>query len=415
MKAHVARVDITPEQGQDLCGFAARFHGKTTGVHDRLFSKWLFLNDGKTRLLLSSNDIIGFTRSFCEKMQKDVSQATGIPRSHIIIAASHTHSGPASMPVKECGDMDPAYMKSLYRKMVETAIEATRGSVEVKIGAGLGSVKVNRNRRKGDAGSVDSQLGVIVFKESKSGKMLSVICNYACHAVVMGEGNFQVSADFPGVLQKRVEKATGAQCHFFNGACGDINPVIAHSVDFNHIEEVGGEIADEALNIMKNLEWLEDDSISCTKKYFNLPLYAPRRPSEIDQAFDFILKAYQPTPRHFLKRMEVLKRKIREGSYPRKTEISATLVTLGNKVAFLVLPGEVLVDIGVNIKKMSPFPYTLIIGYGNGNVGYIPTKDAFKEGGYEPYQAPVYYGYCGFDPSVEDVLMENLSPLLSRS
>jgi hypothetical protein len=413
MRANVAQADITPEQGQDLCGFAARFHGKTTGIHDRLYSKWLFWDDGKTRLLLNASDIIGFTRCFCEKMQREISLATGIPRSNIVIAASHTHSGPATMPVKECGDVDPKYMKLVYEKMAETAVKAARRSVEVNVGAGSGAVKVNRNRRKGDAGSVDSQLGVVVFREKRSGKIHSVLCYYTCHAVVMGEGNFRVSADYPGAMQRRVEKATGAHCLFFNGACGDINPVIAHSVDFNHIEEIGGKIADEALKVVKKLEWLDDDSIGCEKRYFNLPLYVPRHAAEIDKTFAFILKAYQPTPHHFLKRMEVLKRKVREGSYPQKTRISATLVTLGKRAAFLVLPGEVLVDIGINIKKMSPYPYTFIVGYGNGNVGYIPTKKAFEEGGYEPFQAPVYYGYCGFDPSVEDVLMENLAPFFA--
>lgn len=409
MRANVAQVDITPEQGQDLCGFAARFHGKTTGIHDRLYSKWLFLNDGKTRLLLNSNDIIGFTRFFCEKMQKEICNATGIPRSNIIIATSHTHSGPATMPVKECGDVDPKYMKCIYEKMVKTAIKAAARSVEVKIGVGSGRVKVNRNRRKGEAGSVDSQLGVVVLKENRSGKIHSVLCNYACHAVVMGEGNFRVSADYPGALQRRIEKTTGAHCLFFNGACGDINPIIAHSVDFNHIEVVGGKIADKAFMIMKKLEWLDYDSIGCVKKYFNLPLYVPGHASEIDKIFDFILKAYKPTPDHFLKRMEVLKKKVREGSYPKQARISATLVTMGKRAAFLVLPGEVLVDIGLNIKKMSPYPFTFIVGYGNGNVGYLPTKSAFVEGGYEPFQAPVYYGYCGFDPLVEDVLMKNLA------
>ena len=41
------------------------------------------------------------------------------------------------------------------------------------------------------------------------------------------------------------------------------------------------------------------------------------------------------------------------------------------------------VEIGLAIKKESPFNYTAVVSLANGGSGYIPTEKAFSEGGYE--------------------------------
>ena len=40
----------------------------------------------------------------------------------------------------------------------------------------------------------------------------------------------------------------------------------------------------------------------------------------------------------------------------------------------------------------SPFSNTIIIGLANQNVGYLPTRAAYDEGGYQPTSSPMIAG-----------------------
>jgi hypothetical protein len=49
----------------------------------------------------------------------------------------------------------------------------------------------------------------------------------------------------------------------------------------------------------------------------------------------------------------------------------------------VALPGEVFVELGLAVKKASPFRYTLIAELANGPVGYVPDRAAEAQGNYE--------------------------------
>ena len=52
-------------------------------------------------------------------------------------------------------------------------------------------------------------------------------------------------------------------------------------------------------------------------------------------------------------------------------------------VALLFLPGEIFVETAQQIEMSSPFDKTIIIGFAENSIGYVPTQRAFAEGGYE--------------------------------
>jgi hypothetical protein len=69
---------------------------------------------------------------------------------------------------------------------------------------------------------------------------------------------------------------------------------------------------------------------------------------------------------------------------PIRAEVQA--IRIGG-IALVGLPGEFFVEFGLEIKKRSPaalFEKTFVVGLANGSVGYVPTKEAFAQGGYEP-------------------------------
>jgi neutral ceramidase len=68
-------------------------------------------------------------------------------------------------------------------------------------------------------------------------------------------------------------------------------------------------------------------------------------------------------------------------------EAEVQVITCGD-LAIVALPGEPLVGIAQEIKRASPFPHTLVLGYSNGDgVEYVGLPGEKAKGGYEmgPY------------------------------
>lgn len=416
MKASVAACDITPAGTPDLCGFAAR-KGKTLGVHDRLNSKWLYLADEKTQALLSSNDLLGFSRSFYQRMSGEISRQSGVPASHVYMAAAHTHSGPATVTLRRCGSVDPAYVRSLREKMLAGAQKVTVAKASpIRVGIATGRADCSMNRRDRDNGPLDDSFSVIVLQKLRSEKPLAVLVNYACHAVVMGEGNLYVSGDYTSSLQKTVEAETGAKCLFLNGACGDINPKVAHSTDFRDAQKMGEKLAHKALSLMRKLTWIEPGELGCARQTLQLPVHVPSDQAEIDETLRQVTEVFGLPEDLFADRFAKYKQQVAEGTFPKNVEAQMSLLSFGSEVGFVFIPAEVFTEIGMQIKRMSPYRHTFVVGYANGCVGYLPTKKAYlNTSGYEPYLAPLFYGVPRFESNVEDVVLAGAEKLFARS
>ncbi len=49
-------------------------------------------------------------------------------------------------------------------------------------------------------------------------------------------------------------------------------------------------------------------------------------------------------------------------------------------------------ELGRQIRKESPFAHTFIVELANDAIGYIPTREAFAQGSYEPTSSPLEPG-----------------------
>lgn len=63
------------------------------------------------------------------------------------------------------------------------------------------------------------------------------------------------------------------------------------------------------------------------------------------------------------------------------------MISLGDDLAWVSLPGEIFVELGLSIKAASPFRTTILAELANGSVGYIPTRVAYPQGNYEVVSA----------------------------
>ncbi len=423
LRAGIARAVTTPPEGIDLCGYAGRIPGNV-GVHDDLQAKAIVLEDGKTRAAIVTIDVVGLNDQQVAWIRQEASDKTGIPEENILVGASHTHAGPASQTIRACGNAVEGYVGSLLRWIVEVIDAASENLRPVKFGFGSGqsTMAINRRHSSGSAidlgenpeGAVDSEVGVWHFTD-ESGKPFATIFNYACHAVVMGGDNRLVSADWPGVTQRLIEERVGGQAMFLQGCCGNTNP--RYRGTFEEVERAGGEVAEAVIGAIPGIKLTDDAEISIASETVDLPLEPPMSLEEAEKTMrDAAEKLAQDIPlweQHIEQAYHDWAEIIiaRDGKGDESVPFEIQRFTLDG--AHLVgLPGEVFVDYALAMKKMRP--NVMVSGYTNGNVGYVPAKYAFAEGGYEVDLAYKLYAEQMFKPEIEDVILDASARLLGK-
>jgi len=401
MKVGISSVNITPPIGVPMAGYSARM-GSAKEIHDDLYAKAIVFNDKDTKAALVRCDLIGLERDFVEETRRLIESETGIDRNNIMITCTHTHSGPITDSL--IPDLD-AWMKVLSRKIKGAVIAANRNLKEAKIGFNRGSVEgIVINRRK-PGGPVDTEVGIIRI-DDLAGNPMAVLINYACHAVVLGPDNLLISADYPGFVMNFVERNLGVPALFVNGACGDINPLDKltvmrqkrkediydrHGGTFEEAKRLGNMIGAEAVKVFLGTETENDLELKVASREIKIPLVDlpsidelkrmleenenlfRKLVSEKDAAHAFRIAMLIQYARSTIKYVE-------SGENVRPTEIQVFRIGDGGLIA---LPGEIFVEIGLDIKKKSGLKHTFICELANDAIGYVPTREAFKEPGYE--------------------------------
>jgi hypothetical protein len=391
VEAGVAQVNITPPVGVPLAGgLRAR---ESEGVDDPLYARALVLSDGVSYAVIAALDLIVICRQHVEEASKLIHAQTGIPRDSILVCASHTHSGPYTAELLDPkAKPDPAYMKGVNEKIAEVVTEAYERLEPVKIGFASAMVKdLMHNRRLVDekgsvwnswlvpperhgklqpAGPIDEQIQVLSVKGLDESNR-AIIFNYPLHANIHFGKN--ISADYPGIVAKLISEklGSGVVSLFMPGACGDIN--VRLGVGLN---QVGDAIASSILSAMDQIDYTRKCKLGAVLKEIALPLrdFSHFQEEEISLKWPDGLDIFR-------NEYEILS-KLEEREV--KTVIHVLRI---NDAAFIGVPGEIFVELGLDIKARSPFKYNFVTELSNDYIGYIPTIKAFKQGGYETFNA----------------------------
>lgn len=429
LQAGLQRVNITPPIGTPLGGYAAR-KSVSQGIHDDLHATALVLQERKLSLALVTADLIGLPEEMVENIRSFVWSSTGIPPSNVLVAATHTHSGP-DLLFGHQGLASEAYIMVLAETLAGSVYAAWRNLQPAKIGVGQGWVEgIGVNRRTLTGIPVDPRVGVLRVDRDDGPR--GVLINYTCHPVVLGPDNLLITADYPGYVVQVVERAFGGgvMAMFTNGAAGDINT--GHSAElsalgetipgrtFQRAEQLGIRLAGEVLKVIETIETDSNTFIAVGTKKISFPLKPLPSLKEAEEfkkqkeqilnkliiqkeSSEIIIKAKIEKLYADLLLEQVRKRNKHLHETFKYVELQA--VRIGD-CALLAFPGELFVEIGLEIKTRSPFKYTYIIGYANGYVGYVPTKRAFTEGGYEVVATD-------FTPEAEEIVVEESLALLN--
>jgi hypothetical protein len=435
MRAGFHTADITPALGMEAPGGYLKAYIKS--IHDPLKVRAAVFEDGRETLAFLGVDTCYLQSTpIRTEIRREVESRCGIAGDHLLIAASHTHSGgPASgrlpeefadapEPMKDLAlnhsiCADPLYSEWVIRQSVTALCEAHRKREEAVLSAGSGhedQVAFNRRFRmtngrvythpgKGNpeivepAGPIDPEVGVLAAWNA-GGELLGCLVNYACHATTFGAG---VSADYIYYLERTIQGVMGrdAVVVYLPGAAGDVTQVDNRSRREREFGErssrfVGTRIGAEAVKVLVTATPGDLSPLSAATKALRLRHRVPS-PARLEVSRKLVEEGLRTGERStawtFAKEILILQYLIEKEP---EVEVEIQALQFGPAV-FLANPAEYFCASGLAIKRASPFPRTFIVALANGAVGYAPPEEALAPtgGGYET----VLTSYSNLEPA----------------
>lgn len=416
MRAGIALRDVTPEPGTTMSGFAARTQ-PATGTHDPLLVHALVVED----TAVVTVDVVGLHEEDCEEIR----QRCPLPAERVIVHATHTHGGPASMHGRLAQPVDKRWLATLIDACVDGVTEATESREAVHLEATeVTALGVAQNRRRPD-GPVDDCMPLIVLRRT-NGSVLGVLMSYACHPVVLGADNTMFTADYPGVVRRMIsERVEGAPVLFMTGCAGDANTghkasdsiTTQGSADrtFEECERVGRTLADRAIEALFSGTMADaDGQVHSAYALVKLALDVPQIGDLVANvaAWRAERETAEPARAALLKSWIAWGTALLERPDAAPTEwIAPVTVLQWGSVNIIGLPGEPFAiaahQLRASVKQVMPDVMMLCAGYSNGCPGYLPAAREYPLRGYEVRDAHRYYGMAGpFAPgSLERLLM----------
>lgn len=421
LRAGAAAVDITPKEFPLNMpgGFSANM---ATNAHDPLHARTIVLDDGKITVAMVVVDNLGTAPETIEEAKGIASQKTGIPVNRMLVSSTHTHSAPSS-GTKEGNSPAATYRKLLVAGIADSIIKAHAALKPAAFGAAshplpeevfnrrwylklgkmplnpygkLDVVKMNPGTSpdvlERPAGPTDPDIMVLSLQDTKR-KPLALFANYALH-YVGGMPGAQVSADYFGEFARLMPSRLRGDENFVammsNGASGDINniPFLVTRPPrepFEQIRIVAGKAADTAWLAQRKIAKHETDiRLGMVEREVTLNYRKPTE-EQIAEA-KRVVAIKDPATIEKLPRLaqNYARSTLSSAERPGSLTVKIQAIRIGD-VVVCGIPFETFVEIGLELKKKSPFAQTMVIGLANGRHGYLPTPEHHKLGGYETW------------------------------
>ncbi len=434
LTAGAACREITPRNSQFLFGYphVPRY---STGVHDPLYSSALYLFDGHTRLLFIANDIIFIPKYLAQSIRRQIEQATAIPAAHIMVTATHTHSGPKTVDcISNSEDpavppTDPDYLSFLEEQIVASALQAYHSAQPAEVGFVLADAHGVGTNRRDPAGPADYQVPVLMIRSAGHRVPLALMMVYSMHPTVLQQNSTLISGDFPGMAREYLHQTIPGLQHcpilYHTGPCGNLSP--RHTIrdtTFEECQRLGHMLGRAVEKVLSRVEFSTEIPLNCLQDFTDM---TRRTFSSVEAAKTGVQSAMQKleqarqnhSPRAEIRTAEcdlfgaqetlTLAKAAADNQLSKTyqscspTEIQVFSVGPWKYVGW---PGEIFVEYALQIKSKASD--TFVISLANGELqGYLVTNEAFREGGYEASNTL-------FDPQSGDILVERTLELLKK-
>ena len=383
MKIAKSEQIISPETGTTIAGYGT--FDETYRKTDDLVVSMLALDDGRNKALILGFDLIGMDEELCDRIRSKAARALDTAEDFVILSCTHTHEGPHTRTLAEHPEVfNAAYVEQLIRwtcegirRLKDQYIEVDTFFYSMKVDANVNRRYVKRDNRAKffphcrdleplADGFCDQELGLLLFFRKGSRMPVEVLVNYAAHPLAThapGLGSHSISPDYPGYLRKFIREESGADCIFLSGAAGDMFPKeseIGQGAARRMAEQLCSAVMLALCDAKRQPERFKLD---------NPELKALRTRFDVKRRMD--------NPRQF-------------GGLPPfyrgKDVFSLPLQFLSiGDIALVGVPGELLAELGQEIKWHSPFRKTFILYASTAYFDYLCHGNALVSGGYEAW------------------------------
>ncbi len=427
LKAGFARVDVTPPLGTNLNGYFEERIAQ--GMLDPIELNAIAFSDDESIALIITSDFLGIRENYATPIRKMIAARTGIDADHIMVTALHQHTSFALRDAESTNVIkDHEYMQLLYRRYCDVAQMALNDMAEASFGIAEapaqkelsfvrryfmsdGTVKTNPSLQKGGWPPVshceDSDNTVRLIRFKREGKKDIALVNFSTHPDVIG--GLKYSADWPGFVRRFTEaECENCCCMLLNGCQGDTNHV-NYMVDkeerfpngrgYPHSEYMGRVITDTVKEIWDKIAMQENCKVSAAME----TVYNRTR-TDGEEFFDECWDVYEARALNHdysvsksvsgIDMAEAYRIVRMRTEAPLFQKIPVTVIGLGD-VAFVGFGGEPFTHYATAVRENCPEKYIVAACCANGYQGYLPTKQAFKQGGYEAISSP-------FSPCLEE-------------
>ncbi len=449
-RAGAAAANISPWMGISING---NMHDhKGTNLHDQLHARCVVLDDGTTRIAFVITDNCLIYREIFDAAKKIVHDKIGFPTDHILMSATHTHSAPAVVSIFQ-SDADKEYQHFLTLRLADAVLQAVNNLRPAKIAWAVGNEPRHVSNRRwfmqptvtninlitggrdavkmnprpgnpdlvGPAGPTDPEVPV-VFIKGLDDKPIALLANYSMHYVGDVGGDSIYSADYFGAFCERVKQLLGADhqdppfvAMLSNGTSGDCSSTQfretpTNEPPFTKINRAANDVADVALAAIKDAPFHDWVEIKSAQKEILLGV-RKATPVELEKSKERLAKATRHNGQFGGWSPDIYHREaVLLNDFPDQVPLLLQTYRIGD-LAIASVPCEVFAEIGLEIKKQSPFKPTFTIELANGYNGYLPTPAQHKLGGYETWRARSSYLETHASEKIFTTLMEMFGSL----
>lgn len=405
----IAKRDITPDHPIRLSGFGFR-REESEGVLIPIYARAIAIGgDSESPALLLTIDSTGVSSDLVNQLAARL-KPRGISPERLAVTATHSHTAPmidGVLPTLFGEPVPPAHREHIQQYTVkllddleQVCLAALADRQPATLSWGRGEVAFAKNRRAVD-GPRDHGLPVLVVR-SPDGAVRGVIATYACHAVTLSHN--LIGGDWPGFACDALERAIPGCIAMVSIGCGaDQNPLSGVTGDKVDVARMQGlELASEVQRLLKGYLAPVRGPVATSSESFALPL-APVPPREhwVERQKTGSYIGYHATVQ--------LEQLDRGEALPTEVDYSIQTWSFGDDLHMVFLPGEVVVDYAMHLRRKLDPDRLWVHAYANDTPCYIPSERVLQEGGYEGATAMTYYNWpAPFAAGLEQTIVESV-------
>lgn len=393
--------------------------GKAQGQEGRLRCAAIVLELGGQKLGIAACDVLMLTRETLDPVVAEISAATGIPTSHILINCTHTHHAPSTMRVHDYGP-DPVFTKRVQQGLVKAFSDANSRLAKSSMLFALGEEpRVGQNSRMLLAdgqiywigprtnvvratGPFDPDLPVMAFRDEQA-QLKALIFNHSTHSIGARTPGKR-SPSIYGMAAQELEQQLGGLAVFLEGASGS-----THNLELSG-EDCIRRIKTSVFDTLQRAQEHPVKVLAAIKRSIQFRVRTFDDAAE-DAAVTRYVRKYAGPPYDEIIR-NVFRNMRRElASKQGETRETWVQVLRVGDIAWVGVPAEYFTQLGLDIKNRSPFRHTYVAELANDWVGYLPNREGHKLGGYQVWTGYHSYAEPGTGERIADQAVEMLREL----